>query len=938
MVQRNKGTGLPRLAIGSLNAPGIQPAMPAQQSNTFAQFTEGIINLAGGAAGSFSQSARAKNKQTILDETDQAIDALMAGEQAPIFTTNQAQEFYDKSLAYQIANDTDVETIELTPGEKPSEAMQRFVTEGPGAALTPQAQLQLSRYLQPRYADMLARQSRQAKVELYAEQVPLFAGRAASEDDFGSVMADREMLYQIGKANGQTKADVDIAWSSQAFNIAIETGNVDRAKQIAKAIETTLPERAIQAVSKTKDRLADIFSEDIKQRLRQGESLEAILPAIHAAANEDHITETAADRLLGQAQGEYAAQLSSHMPGQLTAGDSPQSLSAGYSAVNKNGWISTSQMNSLNSDLSQATQAIVKGQVLANAHTFTASHLDNFRQSGGASVLTEGDIIAAAGGKPEGMTLEKYTDHAADNKFAELGEENLPTFVEYLSGNGMTYYRFEGILEGGYSASTNFAATTDGEYKPPVIIDAGYQLYKKLRAIDPKLANKHISVDAQTFYRDRLTAEEGGAEPNEQVTRAIRASEYKSGLTVSAKQIETEFAGQLKFDPGWLSLEKQIYNYGDIVPMFMRWVNHDIASTGNSPARAIANATERFDSQFEIVNGFAVHVGNRVIPRDFEKVSDYIIEQYIAYNPGEADAEDLAIAPAPNGLWQIVNMATGGRPVEAGFVDGVGAFTAPQLAQMGYAMAKQNDADDADAYARGQQKKVQYAEARQQQTNNRGSSTPNYFPHYERNMRIPHPKTQDPVAVKARIAEVKTQLEDTPPGTSVMMRDQYGRWVVYSNQKSPSGTDGLTRYAGPELLTSLPRGDAGILADLDRSFQKKSQSPEQVAQRYIPLVDLEDTVAKYQLTMVQHDKQIDQMKSNLSKAPTGTVLVYFKKPPELLHPTENGIIFLKRTDSGITPVKRKNLTDQQLADMIVGPYLAEDQLLLNSIASAKGTR
>ncbi len=111
MPQRNAGINLPRLGVtGSLNAPGVQPDLPAAPPQDFGQFVQGLAAFTG-LAGSANQLSKTVHDQTVLDETDKAIEALMAGEQAPIFTTPQAQELFDRGQGYQLAIDTDVKLL-----------------------------------------------------------------------------------------------------------------------------------------------------------------------------------------------------------------------------------------------------------------------------------------------------------------------------------------------------------------------------------------------------------------------------------------------------------------------------------------------------------------------------------------------------------------------------------------------------------------------------------------------------------------------------------------------------------------------------------------------------------------------------------------------------------------------------------------------------------
>jgi hypothetical protein len=256
-------------------------------------------------------------------------------------------------------------------------------------------------------------------------------------------------------------------------------------------------------------------------------------------------------------------------------------------------------------------------------------------------------------------------------------QRTLARQVEYLGENGETYEPWTRTMNAGRLAGlSSFRATAGKDGKGSVEIPAnltdGYDLYKRLATVNPRLAAAHIDTDTRMFY-DLIDLAETYATPGQRpaaMMLAMRA--VNGGLTedrfssgVDIKQVryafdDTKFSG--------------VNNRAELEQSVARVARFYVATGAvGDPETAIERAIEKVTSTLTSDGAYAVDMGPIDMPQNFPDIARSIAEDY-AERFGEeegVDADDLSLAPGEaTGTFIVYNRSLG-QPVENWATNGV---------------------------------------------------------------------------------------------------------------------------------------------------------------------------------------------------------------------------------------------------------------------------
>jgi hypothetical protein len=238
-------------------------------------------------------------------------------------------------------------------------------------------------------------------------------------------------------------------------------------------------------------------------------------------------------------------------------------------------------------------------------------------------------------------------------------QASLARQAEYLSRNGVTFAGFERVLGAGYSATLTDIASVDkaGKTTLPANVAAGFDLYKRLGAMNPRLRDEHIkSADARTFYELATLAEQyvTPGEPHSSLMVATKAL-ARDARTLSTGHLPAEALRRAVadvVDGGWFAKDAQ--NGGEVGAKVERLAGLYVSAIGLSPAAAVKEATKKIQNSHTIINGWAVDTGNLHVPPNLPDLAKKIATAY-ATRHGETEAvraKDLTLMPGEtSGSW-----------------------------------------------------------------------------------------------------------------------------------------------------------------------------------------------------------------------------------------------------------------------------------------------
>lgn len=299
--------------------------------------------------------------------------------------------------------------------------------------------------------------------------------------------------------------------------------------------------------------------------------------------------------------------------------------------------------------------------------------------------------------------LQRQIDqrHAGWQQDPEKAHAKLTEEVQLYGQNGLKNKSWEDQLKNGPAAATTTTAA-GGDISPA--LTKTYDLYRNLRAQSPTLLAKHLDDRSQRFFEIARVAQEAGLtmDPKQALQLAARATQDKEwdrampeqsrrDTTDQARRALTGFAGF-----GGLA---NTTNSDEVVGKVVEnaWVLHK--ALGVPMDKAIEQAAPGVKATYAKINGNAVFVGSREVPKNFEDLAGKYVEQYWEKNKAELEKMhvskgDLTLMGV-NGTsnWSIIPR---GMPASIGFG---ASFSIPQLYQVQQQEKAKADRAAADAQA-----------------------------------------------------------------------------------------------------------------------------------------------------------------------------------------------------------------------------------------------
>jgi hypothetical protein len=286
----------------------------------------------------------------------------------------------------------------------------------------------------------------------------------------------------------------------------------------------------------------------------------------------------------------------------------------------------------------------------------------------------------------EAIAREEAPRDASPEEAAASARRTLARQTELLGLNGQTYAPWTQTMNAGYLASlSSFRATEGKNVAIPANLEAGFDLYKRLNTINPRLAAAHVDTNARMYY-DLIDLAETYATPGQRPAAIMMAMKATAGgLT------EDQFASGVNSNAVADAMDESdfasVNNRGEIEQTVRRVARFYVA-TGvvGDPAVAIEKAVEKVTGTLTNDGAYAIDLGPINAPENFPDIARSMSEVYAAKHGEEEglDSDDISIAPGEtSGTFILFNNATG-QPVENWATDGI------------YTMA------DINAFARGQ--------------------------------------------------------------------------------------------------------------------------------------------------------------------------------------------------------------------------------------------
>lgn len=234
--------------------------------------------------------------------------------------------------------------------------------------------------------------------------------------------------------------------------------------------------------------------------------------------------------------------------------------------------------------------------------------------------------------------------------------------VQLYGQNGLKNKTWEDQLKNGPAAASTITAA--GGDIPPAL-GQSFELYRNLHAASPTLLAKHIDGKSQAFFEiARVGMETGMAADQKQAlamaARATQDPQWDRSLPDQRKQDTMDQAKrQLTGFMGFGGLANTT-NSDEVTGKVVEnaWVLHK--AWGIPMDKAIEQAAPGVKATYIEVNGNAVFVGSREVPRYFEALAEKYVDRYWEQNRETLEKQSIskgdltlfAVNGTPN--WQII--------------------------------------------------------------------------------------------------------------------------------------------------------------------------------------------------------------------------------------------------------------------------------------------
>lgn len=318
-------------------------------------------------------------------------------------------------------------------------------------------------------------------------------------------------------------------------------------------------------------------------------------------------------------------------------------------------------------------------------------------KDGGTKIYSIDDQLKDAAEILQRQIDQKFAGWKTDPEKASL---KLATEVKIYGQNGLKNADWERQLKNGPAAATTVTAA--GGDIPPALMQS-YQLYRDLRAASPELLQKHLDERSQRFFEVARVAQETGmgADAKQALAlAALAANSQKLDKTMPdqpMRETMDQAKRQLTGFMGFGGLADTV-NADEVIRKVV--TNATVLNTalGIPMDKAIEQAAPGVKASYAKVNGNAVFIGDRYVPKGFEYLASQYVDRYWEQNKEVLEKQDIskgdlmlfAVNGTPN--WMIIPrgypFAAGGT-IGAGFSVGDLYRTAQSLRDRAEAVARQ---------------------------------------------------------------------------------------------------------------------------------------------------------------------------------------------------------------------------------------------------------
>lgn len=225
-------------------------------------------------------------------------------------------------------------------------------------------------------------------------------------------------------------------------------------------------------------------------------------------------------------------------------------------------------------------------------------------------------------------------------------------------GTGETFEVWENALTDGYLSINQslLRAGPDGEVQLPEAAMAGYQTWKNLGE-HPNLRSRHVTDSrALAVYRDAEALERGGFDPQTALIQSASISRDPGRASLSSRVDANELASAVRKagENGW---SRDAEN-GAFISHTVETTARVLIDKGLPASRAVKEAQRMFEESHTVINGVAVNTRNKLIPPQFDDISELIIEEFADLH--DENPRDLTLVPSMNGEqnWVIARKDT----------------------------------------------------------------------------------------------------------------------------------------------------------------------------------------------------------------------------------------------------------------------------------------
>ncbi|MCE1237984.1 MAG: hypothetical protein LWW93_16670 [Hyphomicrobiales bacterium] len=229
------------------------------------------------------------------------------------------------------------------------------------------------------------------------------------------------------------------------------------------------------------------------------------------------------------------------------------------------------------------------------------------------------------------MIDQKYAGWKTDPQKAQ---QKLAEEVSLYGQNGLRNKDWETQLKNGPAAATT-VTSAGGDITPA--LQQSYQLYRDLRAASPELLQKHLDERSQRFFEVARVAQEMGmgADAKQALALAARAANEGKLESIGSGQSTRDTVDQAKRQlTGFMGFGglATATNADEVIRKVVATATVYREALGLPMDKAIEQAAPGVKASYVKINGNAVFVGDRYVPRNFEDLANQYVDRYWEQN------------------------------------------------------------------------------------------------------------------------------------------------------------------------------------------------------------------------------------------------------------------------------------------------------------------